>query len=125
MMARHGDVTLGWADGEYRFRLPWGGLIAVQEACDAGPAHVLERLVTGRWMVQDIREVLFQGLLGGGMDAAPARKLIARYVEQAPLNENVIVAQAVLMAALAGVDDDPVDLPPGKPEADLPTQEAG
>lgn len=116
-MSRHAEITLGWADAEYCFRLPWAGLIAVQDACDAGPAHILERLSTGMWRVEDIRAVLFHGLVGGGMEREFARKLIGRFVEDAPLNENVLVAQAVLLAALNGAPDDPVEMPPGKPEA--------
>lgn len=117
-MSRHGDITLAWADGEYRFRLGWGELIALQEDCDAGPAHILERLATGRWLVQDLRAVILHGLLGGGLEAARARTLVRRHVEEAPLSESVLVAQAVLLAALRGADDDPAEIPaPGKEEA--------
>lgn len=116
-MSRHGNITLDWADGAYAFRLAWGQLIAVQEDCDAGPAHILERLISGRWRVQDIRAVLFHGLVGGGMAVEEARGKVRIHVENAPLNGNVSAAQAVLLAALNGVEEDPADLPPGKPQA--------
>lgn len=118
-MARHGDVTLGWADGEYPFRLAIAQLIAVQEECDAGPAEILARLQDGRWRVQDVRAPIFQGLLGGGLGPAKARQLVVTYVENRPLVESLGVAQAVLLAALMGAPDgDDPEMPPGKPEAD-------
>ena len=125
-MSRHGDVTLDWADGEYTFRLAWGQLIAVQEACDAGPAHILHRLQTGAWRVQDIEAVLLHGLLGGGVPRDRARMLMRSFVHNAPLAENVAVAQAVLLAALLGAPEaeDAAELPPGKPEADPVTHPA-
>ena len=113
---RHGDITLGWADGDYTFRLAWGELIAVQEACDAGPAEILRRIGDGSWRVQDLGAVILHGLLGGGCDPAVARKLVKRYVHENPLAESVPVAQAVLLAAISGVDDDPADVPAGKPK---------
>lgn len=121
-MARDGSITLGWADGEYRFRLAWAQLRALQEACDAGPGHVLERLQTNRWRIEDIEQVLFQGLLGGGMEAAQVRRLIRAYVQEQPLGENVMIAQAVLAAAVVGApDDDEAQMPSGKPmPADRP-----
>ena len=116
---RNGEITLGWADGEYAFRLAWGQLIAVQEACDAGPAELLARFESGTWRIDDVRAVILHGLIGGGMAANQARQLVNTYVEQTPLQENLPVAQAALMAALYGAppaDGDEAELPPGKPE---------
>lgn len=114
-MARNGDITLGWADGEYHFRLAWGQLVALQEACDAGPGEILQRLTGGRWRVQDLEQTILQGLIGGGMEAAQARKLVQSYVRESPLNENVLVAISVLMAALNGAPPEDDDAP-GKPD---------
>lgn len=45
-MSRDGSITLPWADGKYMFRLGWGELEALQEACDVGPYIVADRLRT-------------------------------------------------------------------------------
>ena len=116
-MARHGDITLGWADGEYLFRLAWAQLLALQEACDAGPQHILDRLCGRQWRLQDVEQVLFLGLVGGGMDRAEARRLMRAHVHDQPLAENLLVAQAVLAAALLGPGDEALDDLPGKPAA--------
>jgi hypothetical protein len=112
-MSRDGSVAIAWADGEYRFRLALGQMRELQEKCDAGPAFILGRLQSGRWLVDDARETLRLGLIGGGLKPAESLKLVQRYVDERPLLESVQPAMAVLLAALVGAGDEPL----GKPEA--------
>lgn len=112
-MSRNGSVTFAWADGEHTFRLPIGQLLELQEKCDAGPAFILSRLQSGRWLIEDIRETLRLGLIGGGLKPGEALKLVQRYVDERPLLESVPPATAVLMGALIGAMDEPL----GKPAA--------
>lgn len=105
-MARGLDLT--WAGGEHTFLLTIDLLRALQDKCDAGPAHVLNRLATGRWTVDDVIQPIRLGLEGGGMEKEEARRLVRRHVEDEPLALSVMTAQAVLAAALYGAEDDPV-----------------
>lgn len=116
-MSRHGDITLDWADGQYTFRLAWGELIKLQEACDAGPQHILDRLTTGKWKLEDIEHVIFQGLVGGGMTTESARKLMRIHVRECPPAENLVTASWILGAAIYGAADDKAEIPPGKATA--------
>lgn len=101
-MSRNGSLTSDFADGTYEFRLAWGELIKLQEARDTGPYLVLNRLLNGGWMVQDISDVIRLGLIGGGMEAVKALKLVRSYVEGSVPLENLVLAQRVLGAALIG-----------------------
>jgi hypothetical protein len=112
-MSRDGSITLTWGDGEHRFRLAIGQLRELQEKCDAGPAEIAVRLADGRWRVNDVRETIRLGLIGGGMPPGDALKLTVRFVDERPWLESVPAAQAVLMAALVGAPEEPV----GKPGA--------
>lgn len=105
-MARGVEVT--WAGGEHTFLLTIELLRALQERCDAGPAHVLHRLASGRYMVDDVIQPIRLGLEGGGMSKEEARKLVKRHVEDEPLSLSVMTAQAVLASALFGTQDDEV-----------------
>lgn len=105
-MSRDGSIELEWADGTHRFRLGWGELAELQEKCDAGPYVVVQRLLDGTWRVQDLREVVRLGLIGGGMTPADSLKLVRLYVEARPPMESVAVAQAALMAAVIGAPDE-------------------
>lgn len=105
-MSRDARIDMDWADGTYSFRLGWGELGKLQEACDAGPYVVLDRLQNGSWRVEDISNVIRLGLIGGGMDALGALKLVRSYVEARPPVENLVAAQIILSAGLVGAPDE-------------------
>lgn len=112
-MSASAKTLFTWADGEHDFRLAIGQLRELQEKCGAGPAEIHNRLAAGTWRVDDIRETIRLGLIGGGMTPTDALVLVTRYVDNRPLMENVVAAQAVLLVALIGAPDDKV----GKPKA--------
>lgn len=103
MSERDAVISLDWADGKQTFRLPIGQLEELQEKCDAGPPFILFRLSNDRWHVNDIRETIRLGLIGGGMEAYPAMKLVERYLDAGGnWVEASIVARAILHVALYG-----------------------
>lgn len=99
-------ITLTWQGGEHEFALPIGQLRALQDRCDAGPAHVLGRLASGQWRVDDVVETIRLALMGAGMERDDAVRLVRLHVEDRPLAPSVTLASAVLMAALYGPEDD-------------------
>lgn len=105
-MARDASITLDWADGTYTFRLAWGDLARLQEATDAGPYVLLQRLNDGTWKLGDISAVIRCGLIGGGMEPAQALKKVRSYVEDRPPMENLLTAQAVLTTGLVGAPEE-------------------
>lgn len=104
--ARDGAVELDWADGTHRFRLAWGQLIQLQEACDAGPMVVLSRLQGGTWRLDDIRETVRLGLIGGGMAPEKALSLVRAYVEERPPIESIQLALGILAMAVLGAPEE-------------------
>lgn len=133
MTTRSGKIELEWADlggagagGKHVFRLPIAQLEELQEKCDAGPQQILRRLYDGAWRTYDVRETLRLGLIGGGMASLDAAKMVERYAGDGNLLENVIIAQAVLAAALAGVPDEPLKKKRSRktPEPEATTPEA-
>lgn len=99
-------IELTWAGGEHEFALPINLLRALQDKCDAGPAWILARLGSQRWMVDDVIAPIRLGLEGGGMEKAEAQKLVRQHVEDRPLTESVLTAQAIMMSVLYGAEDD-------------------
>lgn len=106
-MSRQADINIVWGDGETYFRIGIGEMEKLQEARDVGPFVLLDRLLAGRWFVQDIRETLRWGLIGGGKTPVEAARLLKLYFEGfVPGGENLIAAQRVLGAALVGVEEE-------------------
>lgn len=95
-----------WVGGEHDFALRIGELRALQDARDAGPEEILNRLRIGTWRVDDVIQVVRWGLVGGGMTAKDAAQLVTPLVDLHPLAHFKIVAQAVLFHAMTGPEDD-------------------
>lgn len=111
----HGLITRDFADGTYSFRLAYGQWLELQEAVGAGPFELYVNLLQRRWRIQNIREILRIGLIGGGVDPAAALRLVKRYVEDRPPMENVQLAIEIVAASLELPKG--VDAPAGEAEA--------
>ena len=71
-MSRDASVTFDWADGTYKFRLPYGQIAELQEKTGCGPQFLLSRIIDGSWKVDDLRETIRLGLIGGGTEPIAA-----------------------------------------------------
>lgn len=104
-------------EGHYSLGLRIGELIVLQETLGCGPYVAANRLLHGDWMVEDITETIRLGLIGGGMSQQDAHGLVKRNVREGYLFDYVALAGRLLMAALSGVEDEPLEDLPGEPEA--------
>jgi tail tube GTA-gp10-like protein len=109
-----GEIELDFGDGRYKFCVAkFAQIFELQDKCadkdgPSGPLKILRRLGDGSWLVQDVRETIRLGLVGGGMGAPDALKLTRSYVDERPWAESVPVARAILFAAAIGVPEDPL-----------------
>lgn len=112
-MSRGGEIRLDWAGDEQVFRLAIGELRELQEKTNAGPAQLLRRMHDDSWRIDDVRETLRIGLIGGGMKPAAALALVRRYVDEleTPPAEQVPVCRGILFAAVFGTPDEAVGDP--------------
>lgn len=140
-MSRGGEVgPIQWGDAEYTFRLGIGEQRKVQERCDAGISEIAARLSTlalalsrddgksmrqliglgygGTFRVDDVREVVLRGLVGGGMTENDAAAIVRERIDdQLDFKSGVVIAYAACMAALCGPEDEPLgESPAGAPK---------
>jgi hypothetical protein len=137
-MSRGGELIRAWGDDDRRFRLGIGDWRKVQETCNAGPAEIAARLSAwaamqkrlpnasfldllaagglGNWRVDDIREPIYRGLIGGGMNPTEAGRLVRDLHDERPLMENIDLALEIVLASLVGPQDEPVGEQPGEPQ---------
>lgn len=111
----HGLITREFADGTYSFRLAYGQWLELQEAVNCGPLELYVNLLQRRWRIQNLREIIRIGLIGGGADPASALRLVKRYVEDRPLLENVQLAIEIVAASIELPKG--VEAPAGEAEA--------
>lgn len=105
-MSRSAEVTLAFAGEDRQFRLPIGRLRALQEKTDCGPMELLSRYVSGTWRVDDLREAILQGLIGGGLSQSDATRLVQTNFDDLPLKEFIGIAQAIVGSAVVGAPDE-------------------
>ena len=115
-MSLSGRINLFFGDKEYDFRLRVGELRELQDKTHCGPLMLFRRMLAGDWRVDDLRETIRLGAIGGGLTPLHAADLVKRYVEARPLMEAVEPALQILSAALTGSEEE--QPPAGKPEAD-------
>lgn len=109
VIAGDGFCTLEWAGKLRTFNCGRiGALRSLQAACDTSPMAVLVRLYNGTWFFDDCAEVIRLGLIGAGMSATKAARLVRRHIDNQPLLSNVIAAQQVLSAGLSWPSDDEI-----------------
>nr|WP_314437615.1 gene transfer agent family protein [uncultured Brevundimonas sp.] len=123
-MSRAAEFTTEFGGEDRIFRLPIGRLRAVQEKCDCGPMELLQRFLGGTYRIDDVREVILQGLIGGGMDAPMAGRLVKSNFDDLPLQPFVMLAQGVIMAVLVGVEDEDLGELRGEDRPTNPSPEA-
>lgn len=120
-MSANGTRTIIWAGGEHQFCLAKVGLILDLEAkSDAGIATVMTRLGSGTFRLNDVRETIRLGLIGGGLAPDKAMQAVRNHVDENPLTSSVLLAYAIIEAVMVGVPDDPVGKAPDEPGKDDP-----
>lgn len=116
------EVRLDFAGERRTFDLsPIGCIRRLQDACDAGPQFVLNRLFDGSWRLDDLREPIIQGLVGGGSSQRDAQVLVEKWLDPEPKQQFIPVAQAVLLAWLSGAEDEELGEPEGEAQVTSPS----
>lgn len=126
------EVWLEFGDGRYLFKLKLKQIAELQEKSNAGIGSIYARVELGDYWIADLNESIRLGLIGGGLgivneeevvvSASQALKLCERYVEELPLSERWILAQAILRASVMGYKPLEKDKPKsGKAEASMTT----
>lgn len=123
-MSRSAEVHIDFAGERRLFRLSIAAIRRLQEACDAGPNLILNRLIDGSWRLDDLRESILQGLIGGGMAQREAQGLVEAWFDPEPKQQFVSVGQGVLLAALTGVEDEELGELQGEAAANSHSPEA-
>lgn len=95
-----GAVTLKYGDGQHTFRLGIAEVRELQRKTGVGPLVTFNRLRTGEWLVDEPREVIRIGKIGGGGTPLEALQLVETYYDKRPFTESILTAVLILSATL-------------------------
>jgi hypothetical protein len=133
-MSGTGETSLDFAGEERVFRIRLGEIRRIEDKCKAGIGEVVRRLARAVYVLDkfggiealaagveiradDVCEVIYQGLLGGGMASAEATKLRRREIDDRGLRgllDNAPTALEALWGSQQVPEDDEL---PGEPRA--------
>lgn len=117
-MSANGTRTIIWAGGEDQFCLAKVGLILdLEDKCKSGIGMIAARLESGSYGIQDVRETIRLGLIGGGATSERAMVAIKSHVDEQPLAHSVLVAYEIIRSVIFGVPKDD-EVGKHQPEAD-------
>lgn len=101
------QFTTEFAGLERTFRFRTGEFFDVEEASGAPIGTLYKRLATSDFYAGDVQHVLRIGLVGGGMAASEADRLVRSQMDVKPLFALAGIAQDVILAAMTGIPEAP------------------
>lgn len=101
------DVIADWAGKDRLFRLTFGGVLDLEEACGKEAiGAIFLRVSTGQFRAQDVWHTIRLALIGGGENKVEAKRLLETHFDRAPYLDNAALAGDILVSLMAGVEDD-------------------
>jgi hypothetical protein len=143
-MSRNGDTIQSLGGEERPFRFGLAEHRRLQEKLNVGVSLIVQNLhpfvtalgaglsldqiilhkLLGDIRIEQIGQVIFEGLVGGGMSPVEAGVLRRDWVDQRPVLESATIAYAIGLAALVGAEDEPAAGESKGAEAVPPSQTA-
>lgn len=100
-------VTADWLGRRHAFRLPLGGIFAIEDECGKTAWGVLGDMLAGRVRMEQLEATLFHGLVGAGVSIADAAAVLD---DTRRSGGQVDAAVALCIAVLVNA----LDTPPAK-----------
>lgn len=94
-----------WAGKERCFELNFGDVLDLQEATGCAIGQMFIRLVSGAFRIEDTYHTIRLALVGGGMSALDAKRLMQRHFDTRPLMENAALAGQIFNALMIGIEE--------------------
>ena len=96
-------IRRAFAGRERDFLLRAADIDRLEALCESGIGAILVRAGTGTYFRRDIRETIRLALEGGGLSKIQAEALVRAEVDEAPLEDSLALASAILTATLRAV----------------------
>lgn len=98
------ELVTEWGDGSHTFALRFAQLEELEDKSKGYLVDLKNRWGEDRLKVSEVRDVIRIGLIGGGMPAADAMKLVVKHYDDVPFSENMLLVGRILFVSLYGRD---------------------
>ena len=89
-------------DADRTFRLEGTHILELERLTGQGIGTLCANVFAGRFGLNEVRETIRLGLIGGGCDPKEAVALLETYIDPRPLSEGYALAVAILDARFSG-----------------------
>ncbi|MEX5600698.1 gene transfer agent family protein [Pseudophaeobacter sp. C1-32P7] len=103
-------VVCEWAGKERSFRLPFGGVMDLEQAAGDNIGRIFARVVGSQFSAKDVYHTIRLALIGGGATVTQAKVLMTDHFDARPYLENASVAAEILCALMTGVEEEGEDV---------------
>lgn len=94
-----------WAGRDREFRLVFGDVLALEDACGGvAIGGIYRRLAHREFTAKDVFETIRLALIGGGETASDAKILMDRHFDPTPLAVNALLALEIIDAMMNGLE---------------------
>ena len=107
-MAMDGSVEFEWGSGMHKFRIGIDEARELQTKTGFGLERLMLRILSRDYAVDDLRETIRIGMIGGGASPGAAMNEIRIYFDKQPKALQKAAALEILNAYNFGVKDEPV-----------------
>ncbi|ETX26599.1 gene transfer agent family protein [Roseivivax isoporae] len=102
------EVYADWAGRERLFRLDFGRVMEIEEACGKEAIGAIYlRLSSGKFFANEVYQIIRIALIGGGENKVEAKHLMERHFDRTTYMENAALAGDILIALMTGIEEDP------------------
>lgn len=98
------EIIKEWAGTDRLFRLTFGGVMDLEEACGAAIGQIFIRVAGGQFRVADVYHTIRLALVGGGMPLIDAKRLMHAHFDTRPYMDNAAVAGEILASLMVGIE---------------------
>ncbi|MGQ3486120.1 gene transfer agent family protein [Roseovarius pacificus] len=100
------DLIAEWAGKERLFRLNFGAVMDLEEACGKEAiGSIFLKVSSGRFSATHLRETLRIALICGGENKVEAKRLIEAHFDLYPYLDNAALVGDILIALMTGVEE--------------------
>jgi len=109
------ELIRDWAGKDRTFRLLFGDVLDLEQACDAAIGTIYARVVAGQFRAGDLWHTIRLALIAGGMEAVRAKALLVDQFDRKPYVDHAALAAEILIAIMTGVEPPASDAEPPPP----------
>lgn len=105
---------------QHKFELTLGNIRDLERVAGAGVGAIWNRIISAEFRIDDLRETIKQGLIGGGLSGLDAEAAVRAFVDKAPIKTYYQLAFDIVKSIVDGDVQEKNEAAPAAGENEAP-----